>query len=74
MLLWILDNNAISSLVPTPSVPATKTGSSYSLGTENSAPKPPRPPRTSFLLVSFAIDLIFFTSNSPASIFTPESL
>ncbi len=59
------------SLVPTPSVPETITGSRYFFGTSTSAPKPPMPPSTSGRSVRFANGLMRSTSSSPASMSTP---
>ena len=63
---------ATLSLVPTPSVVATSTGSvkPAAFGS-NSAPKPPRPPITPGRRVDRASGLIASTSASPASMSTP---
>ncbi|CSC11991.1 Uncharacterised protein [Vibrio cholerae] len=61
-------------MVPTPSVPETKTGCLYLVGSSHSAPKPPRPPITSGRRVRFTAPLIRSTSALPASISTPASL
>jgi len=46
--------NASFSLVPTPSVPETSTGSRYFFGISASAPNPPMPASTSGRRVRFA--------------------
>src|SRR5437870_3502514 len=65
--------SASFSLVPTPSVPATSTGSRYRLGSSTSAPNPPMPASTSGRSVALANGLIASTSASPASMSTPAS-
>ncbi len=64
---------AILSLVPTPSVPETITGFLNFFETSTSAPKPPRPLRTSGRMVRLAKGLMRSTSSSPASMSTPAS-
>src|SRR5271165_2047657 len=65
---------AIFSLVPTPSVVETSTGSVKPAAfRSNSAPKPPKPPMTPARVVALASGLIASTSASPASISTPAS-
>ena len=59
-------------LVPTPSVPETKTGSLYSrLAKSNKAPNPPSPPITPAVWVLLAADFIRSTSWLPFSMSTP---
>src|SRR5690606_16759753 len=61
------------SLVPTPSVPDTSTGSLYFFDSSNSAPKPPMPPSTSGRIVRLARGFMRSTRASPASMSTPAS-
>src|SRR5690606_1841065 len=70
---WRFHSKARRSLVPTPSVPDTRTGSRYFLGTSNKAPNPPMPAITPSRMVLAARGLIRSTSASPASISTPAS-
>mmetsp|Transcript_6645 Transcript_6645/g.17403 ORF Transcript_6645/g.17403 Transcript_6645/m.17403 type:complete len:246 (-) Transcript_6645:486-1223(-) len=66
---------AISSFVPTPSVPATSTGSlNPAAAVSKSPPKPPIEPITPARLVLFAIGLILSTSALPSSMSTPAAL
>ncbi len=64
---------AISILVPTPSVPATSTGSLKG-GMRIAPPKPPRPPRTSGFCVLFSRCFMSSTARLPASTSTPAFL
>ena len=64
--------NASLSLVPTPSVPATSTGSRYFFGISKSPAKPPMPASTSGRIVRRACGLMRSTSASPSSMSTPE--
>ena len=64
---------AISILVPTPSVPATRTGS-LRRGRRMAPPKPPRPPRTSGFCVLFSRCFRRSTARLPASTSTPACL
>jgi hypothetical protein len=63
------------SLVPTPSVAATRMGSAKPASfRSNSAPKPPSPPAAPERAVALASGLIRSTSVLPASMSTPASL
>src|SRR5690606_7868112 len=63
------------SLVPTPSVPDTRTGSSYlPVGNANNPPKPPSPVSTSGRAVRATSGFIRSTNALPASMSTPASL
>ena len=65
---------ASRSLVPTPSVEATSTGSRNPAALRsNSAPNPPSPPIAPVRPVLRASGLIASTSASPASMSTPAS-
>ncbi|CFN79843.1 Uncharacterised protein [Bordetella pertussis] len=70
---WRFQSNARRSLVPTPSVPDTSTGSRNFFGTSNRAPKPPMPANTPGRMVRAARGLMRSTSASPASMSTPAS-
>ncbi len=70
---WRPSVNASLSFVPTPSVPATSTGSRKRLPISTSAPKPPMPASTSGRIVRLANGLMRSTSASPASMSTPAS-
>ncbi len=66
---------AILSFVPTPSVPATRTGSLKPAAfRSNNPPKPPRSASAPGRRVAFAAGAMRSTSASPASISTPASL
>ena len=66
---------ATISLVPTPSVEDTSTGSSSPVKRAlNSAPKPPTPPRTSLRALALTDGFIRSTSLAPSSMLTPASL
>ena len=66
---------AIISLVPTPSVPATRIGSEYPAALRsNMAPKPPRLDATPLRIVDFTAGPIAETRSLPASMSTPASL
>ena len=65
---------ATFSLVPTPSVVDTSTGSVKPAAfRSNSAPNPPSPPITPLRVVARASGLIASTNASPASISTPAA-
>ncbi len=64
---------AISILVPTPSVPATSTGS-LRRGRLMAPPNPPRPPMTSGLCVLVRRFFMSSTARLPASTSTPAFL
>src|SRR5688572_11309962 len=70
---WRLAMNATFSLLPTPSVDETSTGSRYPAGTRTNPANPPMPPRTSGRWVDFARGTIRRTASSPASMSTPAS-
>ena len=71
---WRPVSMAILSLVPTPSVVETSTGSvNPAARRSNSAPNPPRPPITPARVVAAASGLIRSTSASPAAMSTPAS-
>src|SRR5690606_14031541 len=61
------------SLVPTPSVPLTSTGSRYLPARSNRAPKPPRPPITSGRKVRVTRGVMRSATSFPASMSTPAS-
>src|SRR5438034_2485794 len=61
------------SLVPTPSVDDTRTGSRNFDGTLTKLAKPPMPPMTSGRFVARASGAIRRTASSPASMSTPDS-
>ena len=65
----------MASLVPTPSVPETSTGSSMSLRAAalKQEPKPPSPPMTSGRLVAATASLIASTARAPSAVSTPAS-
>ena len=65
----------MASLVPTPSVPETRIGSSMPLSAaaEKHDPKPPRPPMTSGRLVVATAALIASTARRPSAVSTPAS-
>ena len=65
---------ATLSLVPTPSVPLTSTGSLDTVGTRQSPAKPPTSAMTSAMRVAAASGLMRSTSSSPASMSTPDCL
>mmetsp|Transcript_40166 Transcript_40166/g.99575 ORF Transcript_40166/g.99575 Transcript_40166/m.99575 type:complete len:237 (+) Transcript_40166:1525-2235(+) len=66
---------AMSSLVPTPSVPATSTGSlKPAAAVSNRPPNPPIEPMTPDRLVLLASGLIASTRAFPSSMFTPADL
>src|SRR5450759_3815352 len=64
---------ASSILVPTPSVPATSTGS-LSFGSRSAPPKPPSPPSTNGCFVLLSRCFMRSTARLPASTSTPASL
>src|SRR5579871_5829132 len=64
---------ATSSLVPTPSVAATRTGRRYPAGTSNSPPNPPTPDSTPGRVVAAASGAMSSTARDPASIDTPDA-
>ncbi len=70
---WRASSMASLSFVPTPSVPATSTGSRKRFPISTSAPKPPIPASTSGRMVRLANGLIRSTRASPASMSTPAS-
>ena len=74
MVSWTPVAKATLSLVPTPSVPLTSTGSSMSAGTLQRPAKPPTSPTTSAMRVAAARGLMRSTSSSPASMSTPARL
>src|SRR5262245_29258876 len=64
---------ATFSLVPTPSVDETRTGSRYFDGTRTRLAKPPTPPITSARFVARASGVMRRTASSPAPMSTPAS-
>jgi hypothetical protein len=70
---WRLAMNATFSLLPTPSVEDTSTGSRYPVGMRTKPAKPPMPPRTSGRYVALARGAMRRTASSPASMSTPAS-
>src|SRR5579883_2125227 len=71
---WRPDAIAILSLVPTPSVVATRIGSLKPVAfRSNNAPKPPSPASLPRRAVDFASGFSASTSAAPASISTPAS-